>query len=112
MAPSPQQPSSCPEMFMIPRNTLIRNRKRTGAHTVEFALVFPVCVIFIFGLVEIGRGMMGSTLITNAARTGCRTGTLPGSTNSSVTTAVDNLLQHQGITGYATTVALNGSTKT
>jgi hypothetical protein len=51
-------------------------------------------------------------LITNAARTGCRTGTLPGIKNSDVTTAVDNLLQAQGIAGYTTTVSLNGSAAT
>jgi Flp pilus assembly protein TadG len=97
---------------MIFRTVANWNVKRAAAHTVEFALVFPVFVIFIFGLVEIGRGMMASTLITNAARTGCRTGTLPGMSDSDVTTAVDNLLQNQGIAGYTTTVTLNGSTKT
>ena len=97
---------------MIPKYSLNCMRRRAGAHTVEFAFVFPVFVIFLFGLVEVGRGMMASTLLTNAARAGCRTGTLPGMANTDVTSAVDNHLQQQGITGYTTTIALNGSAST
>ncbi len=94
------------------RQTFPMSTKRAGAHTVEFALVLPVFVIFIFGLVEIGRGMMASTLLTNAARAGCRTGTLPGKATADATAAVDDLLKSGGITGYTTTVSLkNDATK-
>ena len=82
---------------------------RVGAHMVEFAVVIPVFFVFIFGLIEIGRGMMVGTLMTNAARVGCRTGTLPGKTNSDVTTAINDLLSAQGISGHSTTITVNGS---
>ncbi len=95
---------------MQSRHTLRTNPERSGAHTVEFALVLPVFVIFIFGLVEVGRGMMTSTLLTNAARAGCRTGTLPNKATSDATAAVDDLLKTGGISGYTTTVSVNGST--
>ena len=82
---------------------------RVGAHIVEFAFVIPVFFIFVFVLIEIGRGMMVSTLVTNAARVGCRTGTLPGKTNSDVTTAASGLLAAQGIAGSTTTITVNGA---
>lgn len=87
-----------------------RNRKaRRGAHTVEFAVVIPVFFLLIFGLVEISRGMMVRSLVTNAARSGCRTGTLPGMTNTDVTNSVDSVLSTGGITGYTTTILVNGN---
>ena len=85
---------------------------RVGAHMVEFAVVIPVFFLFIFALVEIGRGMMVTSLISNAARAGCRTGTLPGKTNSDVTASVDGLLSGQGVSGYTTTIKVNGSSST
>lgn len=81
---------------------------RAGTHLVEFALVIPVFFLFVFGLIEIGRGMMVGSLVTNAARTGCRIGIVPGKTTSDVTAAVDGILQRQGISGYTTTVEVNG----
>jgi Flp pilus assembly protein TadG len=82
---------------------------RVGAHIVEFAFVIPVFFVFIFALIEIGRGMMVSSLMTNAARVGCRTGTLPGKTNSDVATAVSDMLAAQGISGHTTAITVNGA---
>ena len=85
------------------------NRFRAGAHLVEFALVLPVFFLFVFGLIEFGRGLMVSSLIANSARSGCRAGILPGKQNSDVNTAVDGQLQAQGISGYTTTIQVNGN---
>ena len=87
-------------------------RRRVGAHLVEFAMVIPFFFLFVFALIEIGRGMMVSSLVTNAARAGCRTGIVPGKSNSDVTNTVSGLLDAQGISGYTTTVTVNGSTAT
>jgi Flp pilus assembly protein TadG len=75
---------------------------------VEFALVIPIFFVFVLGLVEFGRGLMVSSLISNATRVGCRTGILSGSTNDQVTSAIDSLLHGQGIAGYTTTITVNG----
>jgi Flp pilus assembly protein TadG len=83
---------------------------RAGAHTVEFAVVAPVFFLLILAFVEFGRGMMTSSMISNSARIGCRTGVLPGKANSDVTGAIDSFLQGQGINGYTTTIQVNGST--
>ena len=68
----------------------------------------PVFFAFVFGMIEIGRGMMVSSLVNNGARFGCRVGILPGKSNSDVTAAVDGLLQAQGISGYTTTIKVKG----
>lgn len=86
-----------------------RRLVRVGAHLVEFAVVIPVFFVFVFGLIEVGRSLMVGSLITNASRVGCRTGTLPGKTDTDVAAAVDGLLSGQGITGYTTTIKVNGS---
>ena len=92
-------------------------RQRAGAHLVEFALVLPVFVLFMLGFLAISRSMMVSSLLTNAARAGCRVGvaTNPNRSTQNVTDTVDALLQGQAISGYATTVLVihaDGTTST
>lgn len=47
-------------------------------------------------------------MLTNAARSGCRVGVLPGNSNTNVTAAVNNSLT--SVSGATTTVAVNGVT--
>jgi Flp pilus assembly protein TadG len=83
-------------------------QKRSGTTTVEFAVVISVFLVFVFGLVEVGRGFMASHLLTNAARVGCRQGILESQTTATITTAVNSLLATQAIQGATTTVQVNG----
>ncbi len=46
----------------------------TGAAAVEFALVLPVFLILVFGLIELSLILYNSAVITNAAREGARAG--------------------------------------
>jgi Flp pilus assembly protein TadG len=80
---------------------------RRGATTVEFAVVVPVFFIFVFGMVEIGRGMMVTHLLNNAARDGCRIGIIAGQTTANITAAVSDLLSSQDIDGETVTVQVN-----
>lgn len=82
--------------------------RRRGAHLVEFALVAPIFFAFVFGMIDLGRGFMVSSLLTNAARAGCRTAVLPGKTNDDVKTAVTNTLKGQGVNGSTTTITVAG----
>jgi Flp pilus assembly protein TadG len=83
---------------------------RRGAQTVEFAVIASVLFLFILGLIEVGRGIMVQHLLTNAARQGCRVGTIEGKSNSDVTAAVQNALSGQGINAQALTVQVNDGT--
>jgi Flp pilus assembly protein TadG len=71
-------------------------RNRRGAAVVEFAIVAPVFILLVLGMVEVGRGIMVQQVITNAAREGARRAVLDGATDSSVISDVRTYLQNAG----------------
>ena len=82
--------------------------RRRGAAMVEFALVAPVFLILITGIIELGRAVVVQQLLTNASREGARIGGYNSTTSTStVTTAVNSYLTNVGISGAATTVSPN-----
>jgi Flp pilus assembly protein TadG len=83
---------------------------RAGAAAVEFAVVVPVLILIVFGMIEFSRVMMVEQILTNAAREGARKGSLPGTTTSDVTTAVSNYMTNSGLSGQTTTVSPDPST--
>lgn len=67
---------------------------RPGVTAVEFALVAPVFLLLVFGMIELGRMVMVQQSLTNAAREGCRTAALATTMDDSdVETAVRDFLQ-------------------
>jgi Flp pilus assembly protein TadG len=71
------------------RSRRIRNHeRRRGAALVETAIVLPIFLIIIVGIVEFGRALMVAQLLNNAAREGTRVASMAGSTNASVDDAV------------------------
>ncbi len=83
----------------------IRNlAKRTaGQAFVEFALILPVFLILVMGILDMARAYSTLQMVTNAAREGARVGVMPASISSVVTNVVDNYLAAGGQTGCATT---------
>ena len=79
-------------------------KKRRGAAAVEFAVVAPVFLLLVFGMIEYGRMVMVQQVITNASREGARTGVLDGSTNGDVLAVVDQYLSSGSISGATITV--------
>lgn len=61
---------------------------RRGAAVVEFAIVAPIFVLFVFGMLEYGRMVMVQQVLTNASREGARIAVLEGATQSDVISAV------------------------
>lgn len=66
---------------------------RRGAVMVEMALVLPLFVMLVLGIIEFGRAMMIANLVTNAAREGARMAVLDGSSNSEVTNTIQTFLK-------------------
>jgi len=54
----------------IRRHRIIKNEK--GASAVEFALILPILIILVFGIVEFGIAFNNYITITHAAREGAR----------------------------------------
>jgi Flp pilus assembly protein TadG len=62
------------------------------------ALILPVFMALIFGIIEASRLGMVTQLLHVAAREGCRTAVLPGQTEAAVRARVDAALVGSGIT--------------
>jgi len=87
-------------------------RARPGAAAVEFALVAPLLVMLVLGMIEFGRMMMVEQILTNAAREGARKAVLPGVTKTQVESAVDAYLQNSSVSGQSRTVSPDPGTAT
>ncbi len=61
-----------------------------GATAVEFALLLPLLMLLLFGIIDFGRALNAQITITQAAREGARVAALAGATTSSVQTRTIN----------------------
>jgi Flp pilus assembly protein TadG len=83
-------------------------KKQQGASAVEFALIMPVLLVILFGIVEFGLALYDKAVITNASREGARAGIVfkdPPFSNGEITTVINNYCQDRLVTfGSATNV--------
>src|SRR5688500_2780822 len=77
---------------------------RRGAAVVEFAVVAPVLILFLLGIIECGRMVMVQQSLTTAVREGARTASMEGNSASDAIDAVTSLLLATGIKGTDVTV--------
>ena len=73
-----------------------------GAELVEFALVFPLLLLVMLGIMDFGFMFQRYEVLTNAAREGARLAILPGYTDANVTTRVNAYLTASGLTAPVT----------
>jgi Flp pilus assembly protein TadG len=86
-----------------------RPQASPGAAAVEFALVLPLFLVLLFGVVEFGLIMYAKGIITQASREGARYGvvySLTPKTKSDIETYVQNYLQNAGFSGATVTATL------
>lgn len=91
------------------RSTVQRRRDERGAAVVEFALVLPVLVLFMFGIIEFGRAYNARIELTAAVREGARAVAL-GATSDEARDATRN--GAPGLTSANITVTPNSCTVT
>lgn len=96
----------------------IRHRRRVwasqfrrGVAAVEMAIVLPVLLLILIGMIESSRMLMVSQVLTNAAREGCRMGVINGRTTADVEARVNQILADARING-ATIVTTPGAVQT
>jgi len=93
------------------------NCRRTAAHAVEFAFVFPVVLLLLFGILEYCRYLMTLQVTDNAAREGARyalarTDTFQTlETTTTIQDYVTTYLQSAGMQLTGTTVLVYKSNK-
>ena len=84
-----------------PRRGCFRAR---AAALVEFAVVLPLLLTILFGIIEYGWMFMVRQTLQNAAREGCRIAVLQTSTEpyTNVDTRIDQVLSPAGLDSYST----------
>ncbi|MBS0152442.1 MAG: pilus assembly protein [Nitrospira sp.] len=78
----------------------MRKLNERGAAATEFALLLPVFLMILFGIIEFGMIMYGREVVTNAAREGARAGIVQGPpkrTSGQITTIANSYLTGTGI---------------
>src|SRR5580765_5367791 len=87
-----------------------------GAELIEFALVFPLLLLVMVGIMDFGLLFQRYETVTNAAREGARIAVLPGYAQADVQARVNQYLAAAGLTPVTippittTTQALVGGT--
>jgi Flp pilus assembly protein TadG len=83
------------------------SRRRPGAAIVEMAMVLPIFVMIVLGIIEFGRAMMVGQMVTNAAREATRLAIIDGSTNSTVSSWITEFLNDSiGVSASDVTVTI------
>jgi len=81
-----------------------RNNSSKAAVVVELAVVLPLLLTILFGIIEFGWTFMIYQSIANAAREGCRVAVLEGSTDEDITARINNYMEMVGIQDYSVTI--------
>lgn len=91
----------------------MRRRRRfadqSGAEVIEFALVLPLLLLIVMGIIDFGLIFRTYEVITNAAREGARIGVLPGYGNADIIARVDQYVQAAGLGGPGTATTTPGA---
>lgn len=89
------------------KNRIVRRRKgdprARAAAVVEFAVVLPLLLTILFGIIEYGWVFMVRQSLQTAAREGCRVAVLQSATDSAINTRVAQVMAPTGLT-YSVTL--------
>ena len=80
-----------------------RRKQRQGVAAVEFAVVAPLFLLFVLGLLEYGRMVMVYQVLSNASRVGARIAVLEETSESGVRSQVTEYLTKAGVSAGTVT---------
>ena len=86
---------------------LVRRSNRRGMLLVELALVLPLLLVLILGLMEYGWLFLKAQQITNAARQGARSGARADATAAEIINSVADAMSAAGLDGSGYSVTLS-----
>ncbi len=82
-------------------------RAQRGQSVVEMALILPIFLLAILGVVDLGRAVYTEVILTSAVREGCRAAVIQSNTNATIIQAVLNAAP--GITLPAGNITISGT---
>jgi len=77
-----------------------RKGVKRAAAVVEMAVVLPILITILFGIIEFGWTFMSYQSIVNAAREGCRVAVLEGSTDTDIENRISQYMSLAGLNTY------------
>ncbi len=86
------------------------NGDARGASIVEFALVLPLLLLIVFGMIQFGMGWWLSQVVTNGAREGARFGVVvrdPPVSDTDVRTKINSYLNASGVNATSSTIQVS-----
>jgi hypothetical protein len=87
-----------------------RNRNDRGQALVEFALVAPILILLVLGMVDFARAWNAYQVITDAAREAARIAVIdnPATMEADVSTAITDALGRSGLNADQATITVTG----
>lgn len=79
------------------------HRQDDGAELIEMAIVLPLLLLLVMGMVDFGFLLQRYVVLTNAAAEGARVASLPGYSSADVSARVASYATNGGIPGSVTT---------
>lgn len=89
-----------------------RSKAHRGAAVVEMAVVSPLLLMLLLGIVEFGYIFMVEQSLTNATREACRLATLPGTTDEQIRSRLQDTVAGTGLEIDTSMVVIQRSTGT
>jgi Flp pilus assembly protein TadG len=86
-------------------------RRRLGTAVVEMAVVTPLLITMLFGIIEFGYAFTVRQSLVTAAREGARVAALPGSSATDVQARIDSYLNPIGLKAKTTTTLTRATTQ-
>lgn len=89
-------------------------KRQNGAAAVEFAIILPILIVLVFGIIEFGLALYDKAVITNASREGARAGIVfkvPAVSDAEITAVIDSYCQNNLVTFGAVTDATTTITR-
>ena len=74
-----------------------RLRQERGAELIEMALVLPLLMLILLGMIDFGFMFREMNVVTNAAREGARTGILPDYDDADIDARVQQYMDASGV---------------
>lgn len=90
-------------MLRVFRRTGRDGRRERGSELIEFAIVFPLLLLIVSGIVDFGFLFQTYEVVTNSAREGARIAILPNYTAADVQSRVSTYIGASGLKRTATT---------